>query len=318
MRLTRFGFQGLLFYLVMLGAFFAAPYSNLFFLLLGFLTLVGMIGGLAAVKNLRGVTASLVELPPVPSQTGIQVPMQLQAKRPPRFQIAAQLQLAGGRELRGVVDLLDGNASLSLHAEGLARGGYAIEGACIDSSYPFGILRVQRAFQAPDELIVYPAPEGMLEGRSMAETLDELLGPGDPGVEDLQPSSLRDHREGEGVRGIHWRASARRGRLVVQEWEGGSGQGLEVVLDRRCPADQLEHALATLSAMVHVARTNKETLRIHSQELSATFGEGQRPWPEALRFLAMAEALPEGALAPPSTSPAVARLPRAHALQGEQ
>ena len=44
MRPTRFGIKSVVFYLVMLGAFFAAPYSNLFFLLLAFLTLAGAFG----------------------------------------------------------------------------------------------------------------------------------------------------------------------------------------------------------------------------------------------------------------------------------
>ena len=32
------------------------------------------------------------------------------------------------------------------------------------------------------------------------------------------------------MRRIHWKASARRDRLVVTEWEGGGGTGAEVVL----------------------------------------------------------------------------------------
>lgn len=311
MRLTRFGFHGLVFYLVMLGAFYASPYSNLFFLLLGFLTILGAAGVWSGWRNLRGVAASLADLEPVPSGATVEVPLELRAPDPARFQVAAHLELAGGQVLEGRADLVAGRASITLRAAGLARGAHAVEHAVLESTHPLGFVRALRAFEAPRELLVYPAPRGELDGRSAHGLLDELLGRGEPGAGDLQPSGLRDHRAGEGPRGIHWRASARRGRLVVQEWEGGLGQGLEVVLDRRCAPAELEEALATVSALVHVARESKETLRLHSQDLAATYGEGHRPWAEALRFLACAEALPADGPPPPPTSPGVARLPRA-------
>ena len=69
---------------------------------------------------------------------------------------------------------------------------------------------------------------------------------------------------GDSLRAVHWRATARRGRLVVREWEAAGGQGLEVVLDRRCAPAELEEALEALSALVHVARARKGSLRVRT------------------------------------------------------
>lgn len=311
MRVTRFGFQAGVFYLVMVAAFYAAPYSNLFFLLLSFLTILGAGGLLGARRNLRGVQAALPALAPVPAQLELDLPVSVVGPRSPRFQIDVHLELVGGQRIGGHLDCLDVQATPSLRSPGLARGVYRIQGLALESVHPFGLLRGIRKFAAPKELIVYPTPGDLLEGRSASDALDELLGRADPSAGDLQPSGLRDHREGDDVRGIHWRASARRGSLVVREWEGGRGQGLEILLDRRASAEDLEEALSTISALVHLARTGKETLRLHSQGLAATFGEGQRPWIEALEFLARAEPLPLDGAAPPSVSPSVARLPQA-------
>lgn len=316
MRLTRFGFHGAVFYGLMVGAFYASPYSNLFFLLLGFLTLLWLTGVVAAVRNVRGVEAAVATLDPVPAKTDVCLPAQVSAPGRARFQVDLRLRLEGGHLLEGRVDCLDGTALVELRASGLPRGVHRVERAELVSSHPFGLVRMTRGIDAPRELVVYPAPAGLMEGRSANETLDELLGRNDPGGGDLQPSGLRDHREHEGVRGVHWRASARRGQLVVQEWEGGSGEGLEVSLDRRCSDEELEEALATLSAMVELARVDKESLRLHSQDLSATFGDGHRPWIDALRFLASADFLPPSAPGPAATSPSVARLPRRTAVHG--
>lgn len=305
MRLTRFGAQGLAFFLVMVLGFFAAPYSNLFFLLLAFLTSLGLVGVVAARRNLRGITLDLAELPPVAAGLPVEIEAHLDA--PGRFGIEAHVELVGGRRLSGRLAFVEGHARLVLRGDALPRGLHAVTRAYLETRHPFEVVRVTRAVRAPRELVVYPAPAARAPGRTAVEALDALLGTAHAG--DVQPSGLRDHRDGEGLRGVHWRASARRDRLVVREWEGGLGQGLEVVLDRRCAAAELESALSTISALVVLARESKETLRVHSQGLSATFGDGQRPWAELLRFLAGVQALPTDAAAPPPLSPVVPRLP---------
>jgi uncharacterized protein (DUF58 family) len=317
MRLTRFGLHGGLFHVALVAAFFGSSYSNLFFLLLGFLTLVGLGGVLAARRNLHGVNATAPDLAPSPTGTAVHASIDVHAPRPTRFGVHARISLSRGAdqtelaELVGRVECLDGCANLSLQCPPLARGRYSVQRAYIESIHPFGLVRVRREFTGPRELLVYPRPLERFAGRTLLEVQRELLGRDDPGAGDLQPVSLRDHTERDGSRGIHWRASARRGRLVVQEWEGGSGSGLELLLDRRCAPEALEEALATISSLVHLARTSKDTLRLHSQGLSSSFGDGQRPWDDALRFLACAEALPPSGPAPPIVSPSVTRLPRA-------
>ena len=126
----------------------------------------------------------------------------------------------------------------------------------------------------------------------------------------LQPAGLREYRPGDEFRAIHWRATARRGQPVVREWDGGAGSGGEVVLDRRTDVDSLEESLSLLSALACRAREQKETLTIHSQELSTTYGSNHKPWRECFAFLAAALTLPSDAAAPPPASPHVTRLPR--------
>lgn len=312
MRPTRFGLKALAFYAAMCATFYAMPYSNPFFLLLGFLTLLGLTGIAGPARNLRGLRVHFEAPEPVPSGAPVQVPVELALPRGVRFDVTVHLELASGQRLTGHAPVVTEDGSLSLHSAALPRGCYSIERAVLETRHPLGLAVRRRALALPagGELVVYPNPGEVLEARFRASTLEELALGGDDAAGDLQPASLRDHREEDGTRGIHWRASARRGRLVVQEWEGGRGQGLEVVLDRRAAPEDLERALATVSAIVEFAGTNKEPLRLHSQGLSATYGPGGSPWAEALRFLAAADAVPAGGPAPPSTSKNALRLPR--------
>ena len=156
--------------------------------------------------------------------------------------------------------------------------------------------------------MIYPAPAELAttrDGSGGVGDLYDALGAAD-GF--LQPSNLREYRPGDELRLVHWKASARRTELVVKEWEGGTGSGHEVVLDRRCEPAALEEALRVVSALALAAKEQKELLTVHSQGLGATFGAGQRPWRELLEFLARAEALDKGAEPPPPVSPSILRV----------
>lgn len=314
MRLTRFGLQGLAFYVAIVGAFYATPYSNPFFLLLGFLTLLGVTSVFSTRRNVRGIELEIASFDPVASGSSVRVLAQLRAPGRARFGACVKIELEGGEVLVGQVDLLEGEATLPVQCGALARGSYPVKRAYVTSSHPAGLFRAITEVEPPAPLLVYPAPVEFADGHSTSQALGDLLGTSDSAAGDLQPGGLRDHRDGDEIRAVHWRASARRGKLVIQEWEAGTAQGLEVVLDRRCGPEDLEAALSTISALVQLGRTNKETLRLHTQDLSANYGDGHRPWSEALRFLAETQALPADAPPPPAASPSVARLPleRAH------
>lgn len=310
MRLTRFGIKGALFYLAMVGAFFASPYSNLFFLLLGFLTVQWLACALATARNLGGVRASVAEVEPAPAGRGWSAPARVLAPGRARFQVVVELELAGSERAAGQAEVVEGEARVDVAVPALPRGVYAVRGARASTTYPFGLFERRRPIEAPAELVVYPAPAALADARGGSRTIADALG-GAAGAGGAQPAWLRDHREGDEPRSVHWRATARRGALVVAERESGSGEGIELCIDRRCAPGELEEALSLASAIVAAARADEEPLALHSQDLRATFGPGHRPWREALRFLAAAGVVPADGPPPPPVAPTVIRLPLA-------
>jgi uncharacterized protein (DUF58 family) len=315
LRLTSFGAKSLAFYVALVGAFFASPYSNLFFLLLGFLTLVGVAGLAWTRSNMHGVHAFIEDATPMAARSAGVLGARASIRgRRQAFQVHVSVQLERGEWLTTQVDSLTASDHPALDVPPLPRGIYPVRRSSVSSTYPFGVLRVQRRIDGPTELVVYPEPTELVSARTGAGALAELLSDQVAGEGDLQPSGLRDHRDGDELRSVHWRATARRGKLVVCEWEGGAGQGLEVLIDRRCEPEELEQAFSFVSALIVLARANKEVLAIYSQDLIATFGEGHRSWNEALRFLAAADILPASASAPPSVSPSVKRLPHSNPM----
>ena len=76
----------------------------------------------------------------------------------------------------------------------LARGLYPIRGARLVSTWPLGLLSARKPVRAPREIVVYPEPGKLPEGRGVRGALAELCGWGAAGGF-LQPSSLRESRD---------------------------------------------------------------------------------------------------------------------------
>lgn len=309
MRPTGLGVKAAFFYLLLVAAYFAAPYANLFFLLLVFLTLLGVADVLAARRNLAGADGRVEEGEPMPSGAGGSL-LALVDAGPRRWALGVEVVLEGAEPLRAALGEAAGEARLRVPVPPLARGVYPVREARLVSTWPLGLWKARRAVPAPKELVVYPAPAALATSRGAGGGVGELYDRLGAAQGFLQPSELREYRPGDELRLVHWKASARRGALVIKEWEGGTGSGHEVLLDRRAKGEELEEALSAISALALAAKDQKEVLTVHSQDLSATFGGSHRPWRELFRFLALASPLPADGPPPPTVSPAVLRLPR--------
>jgi uncharacterized protein (DUF58 family) len=307
-RPTGFGIRAGLFYALLVTAFLAARYSNLFFLLLVFLASLAVCAAVAGRRNLAGLTGRITRIEPTPAGAGAPLHADLRAVGAPRFGVAVRLDLGnGGGRAMVPLGLVPGTASLSVRLPAMPRGGDAVYAACLVSDWPIGVFSERRAVEAPARVIVYPAPaEREARSAAGAGAVGELLSSqGAAGV--LQPSHLREYREGDEMRRVHWKASARRRAPVVQEWEGGTGAGHEVVFDRRMPAEAFERALSLLSALALAAQEEKEPLTIVTQGARTSYGASHEPWDECFAFLAEAQPLPADAGPPP---PAATHVPR--------
>ncbi len=303
MRPTHFGVKSLLFFTAITGSFYAAPYVNLFFLLVAFFAAHWVLGAWWTYANLRGIEATIEDPGPIQAGTRGRVEWSVVGESR-RFGLSLNLEFESGAKGTGGLAFTGGDPRSALQLPALGRGVHRARQVTVSSSYPFGLLTRTVTLAVSPVLHVYPEPTAAPPGRLAQELAAADATSGRLGAQGrTMPAGLRPRVEGEALREIHWRASARRGSLVVNEWESDHEEGQAVVLDRRCEGDAFERRLSAVAGAVTEAKRRGSALRIVSQSLDQTYTGSGVHWDEALRFLAEVEPLPESAAAPEHTSP---------------
>lgn len=117
----------------------------------------------------------------------------------------------------------------------MRRGVYRWERLVARGTDALGLVSAEKTYATdPVELTVYPAP------LPVHEDIQPLIGWGASDLDSgrsqgsgLEPRGVREFTHGDPIRYIHWRSSARRGKLMVKEFETGSGVTVKFILQRQ-------------------------------------------------------------------------------------
>lgn len=138
------------------------------------------------------------------------------------------------------------------------RGVYEFGTLKAASRYPFRLVSCSVKFARPQRLTVLPRL-GQLTSRWMA-----LRRGADPGLHRARQRrgltegdfyGLRDWRPGDSRRWIHWRTSARRGNLMVRQFEQPRSEDLVLLLDLWKPAEPSDAADDNVELAISFAAT---------------------------------------------------------------
>ena len=116
--------------------------------------------------------------------------------------------------------------------ERVPRGRYVVEEARATVDDPFGLARMDVELDARGSLLVYPRLVSLdrLFSESGAHAQDgRRLLLRRPSGFDLH--SVREYEQGESLRKVHWKTTARRGQLMVKELEDAPRDEIAVILD---------------------------------------------------------------------------------------
>lgn len=112
------------------------------------------------------------------------------------------------------------------------RGEYAVPGAGTGAFDPIGLFSDFTARSAPQTLLILPRPLKLHRLEFLAGASGTQQPRGSASVADAsEMNGVRPHRPGEGMRRIHWKATARSNVLHVVEWEEETASRVTLLID---------------------------------------------------------------------------------------
>lgn len=153
--------------------------------------------------------------------------------------------------------------ALAFTVEGIPRRGvYPLEGFTLTTRFPFGFTEQRAGADLPAEVVVFPSPRPLAgeASRSLDVSL-EVPRPRSFATSPEEFRSLREYRPRDNPRWIHWKSSARAGRLLVKEFEPRASRRAFIAVDSAADVEGEEAVraldrVATLAASVleHLAQ----------------------------------------------------------------
>lgn len=134
----------------------------------------------------------------------------------------------------------------------MRRGRFAWNEIVVRSGDALGLIRMDKVYDIePTVITVYPAPIPVgVEIQPTSGWGTSELEAGRIKGSGLDPAGIREYATGDPLRYVHWRSSARSGRLMVKEFDTGSGISLTFWFQRTRGSDQGTAAFSSFEAMV--------------------------------------------------------------------
>lgn len=157
------------------------------------------------------------------------------------------------------------------------RGCYVFSAVAATAGDPFGLYRADGMLGSREEVLVYPA---FLEDWQYQVTAQQPFGEVGTSrpvwLDPTRPAGVRDYVSGDPLRQLHWRATARLGRLQTRRYDPSAAVQLMIVLDvntseqswRGVDHAVLEHAISVAASIARDAIAQRLPVGLLANALS--------------------------------------------------
>ena len=191
--------------------------NNLLYIVVSGMLSFMLVSGMVARYNLRGLRVRIV--PPGDIYAGRETKFKVIVENNKRFPSLLLRVKIEGAERESLILALKVRKEIDYPFKFTKRGKVNFMNVYLISDFPVGMFERIKMITVRCDFIVFPEPKkwfymsGMEEGKEHHEFTDYMS---KGGKEDIK--ALKEY-EGEPVRFIHWKATAKRGELVVKEME---------------------------------------------------------------------------------------------------
>ena len=306
-RRLKFTREGKYFVALTFGIGFAAinTGNNLLYLLLGMMLSLIVGSGVLSELSLRKLTVERK----VPDRifAGHPFLMGIALTNPkeklPSFSIEVEEEIVGGTPLEKKCYFLKvpaGRTQVTSYRHTFpGRGLYRFAGFKVSTRFPFTFFRKSRTVSCPDDVVVFPSVHSVTPptGHSTAASEQHSSRLDRRG----EFFALREYQEGDDPRDIHWRKSAKQGRMMVRQLEDLRGHRIAIFFDNQqagevispSDMDMQERAVSLAASLaVHYVQLGYQVSLV-TRSGAVREGGGQAHLSRVLRELALVDFIAE-------------------------
>ena len=212
--------------------------NNLLYLLLGWILSFIIASGVLSELSMRGLTVERRPPPRVHAGQPFLMEVAIHNDKPKLASFSIEVEdLVAGRPIDKrcyFLKIPPGKTQRTSYRHTILRRGlHRMEGYRIATRFPFGLFRKSRDVDTAAEILVYPPPVPVIRpaprARVHGETSNAAVG------RRGEFFGLREHRPGDDRRNVHWRSTARSGRVMVREYEDEHNRHVTVLVDNALP-----------------------------------------------------------------------------------
>ncbi len=211
----------------------------------------------------------------------------------------AAAELTGSAGTKASVARAPESLTLSYALQPTRRGRWPLGPALVRSTDPFGLILADTSVGGDELVPVWPAIEdlGAAAGALMGHADRVVLGARTPSPDD---ASLRDYREGDDLRRVHWKSSARRGTMLVRSDERAGRRPATVVIELPREDAALEWTISVAASIAASVLTVGHPVRLLGGGIPPTEAREAHTHSPALARAAMLDQTVD--LAPPAST----------------
>ena len=179
------------------------------------------------------------------------------------------------------------------------RGVYRFAGIDVATRFPFGFFEKIRPFRDEHELLVYPAIRVGVFGQVDADRREGEVAQQSEGRMG-EFFGLREYRDGDDMRDVHWKVSARRNKLIRRLYDRRDNEAVALHLYNYAPPiddratelailDELEEAIVIVASIAAELSANGHRFSLHTIGETVSEGAGAGQLQAVLRHLALLE-----------------------------
>lgn len=172
------------------------------------------------------------------------------------------------------------------------RGLYKFDAFQITTRFPFGLFAKSRTEPSVCEVLVFPETRSVqlprANGQRQGNTLTQKVG------RHGEFFGLREYRDGDDRRSIHWRSSARSETLLVREYEDESQRRISLLIDNALPLGHsekdeqaLEDAISHCASLAQAYLERGYALQLIARGTLVPFASGEMQTQRILKALAL-------------------------------